>query len=61
MAEITHSSTIAEMLVDIAATIRASEITENTDFRGASKHYLLEKINEVENELKIMKAWCKDG
>ena len=56
MAEIQHASTIVDMLVDIAATIRASQITDNTDFRGASRPYVLEKIHAVENELRIMKG-----
>ena len=61
MAEIQHASTIVDMLVDIAATIRASEVTANTDFRGASRPYVMEKIHAVENELRVMKKQVKQN
>lgn len=59
MAEIKHASEIVSMLVDIAAKIRAAEITDNTDFSGASRPYIKEKILAVENELKILRAGVK--
>jgi len=61
MSEIQHASTIVDMLVEIAATIRASEVTPNTDFRGASRPYVMEKIRAVENELRILKGSVKQG